>query len=1295
MTSSPDADTQPDPNDASREAVDALLTFYRKNGAAPGAADLLAVGEDPEFVLVSTAALILLTMRDSEGTPAISGVVIAVGPDVDAEDAQARVRHVIHSVIATRWQTPPRPAEIEEILGQVRVVRTDTFVAEGLVDLVRRVPAHGATLVTDGLKYRSGAVVRDSVPATEADTWAPHVRWFIEATRSSALEPCCYLAVSLGARMPADGTAHDVLMTIDNCGVLQLGESPTPRLTRAMLLQWEAMVQAGELGAALTQIDALATSDQSLASLLRLHMLIAGRFELEATAELAALQKDLDAFSDGECLQLAHQAAQLREWRTAIALLERSVPHLDGRELLEQALSVAVDVGHGATITMAEARLARLHPTSAFLQRHRVDAEVASHVAAQRYREAAATLRAARGADTDAVEAAELWELIANHRGDDGDLPAAAVLAAVAERFPGRLDEMRSVVAQLLARAGDRRTAVAVLLPPLADAIPPTTAHCMLALSIVERGRYASDATVDDAVMQAVVWACVLRLAEEPNAVDLRARLSRILQRDVSGTTGLTVLVWVVLALSGRAKQIDSSAGTMPAAHREDVEESQLTELIERGGVWVAQESILALGQLTFPAELIETPVDATVDALKRLLKYQSEQVNSADDERAVRVALGLFTAIAKLGTRPDVDLELVHLVMARLAIIGRAQGARDLAEHPLHVAGADPRRRRFAWFIFADVYARLGQHIEAMIAMAAALAAEDRATWEQVWDESTLLVRILRGAGISSFASPILARARSALPHIGHAGPMALRLEVMEAQLAMEAMTRSAQWDRDVLAEHLHRVTDLARRVLDAGDEIAPVASVLASVLQHSDAEGVNVSDAAREMLQSMLPYLSPLVREIIALASVPAPPVDRLVEIAGRALQARYGADLGFDMNLLALLARRVLASGGGDDASAVAYAIEATASHGIARPGDPDWSQHLLLDVHAPLRAAQAIAQEALAVVLLGWDGGGVTRVECVAGAVAGVAREPVANFDAARLHAWETEFPYGYRDSPDPNVFFRSTAGIGLSSLPSRAVVVTSVRLQAVPVNLLNVDDDLAGSTRALATAPSLSWLQAAQASPWASDGRRVAWIPTAEPEGPLQALAVLAERLQPTLVEHGVEQLHEERPPARLAGCELVIVGAHGGTSMENRFFLGVQDDTQVGLGASRLAQALAGAGIVVLFVCSGGRLDPHPDASAVVGLVATLLDEGCRAVIAPPWPLEGVVPPYWLPTFLHAWESGAAVIDACFAANGAVRERLGANPGQYLAMTVYGDPLASISARPDLSVEAVQIRGDS
>jgi hypothetical protein len=111
-----------------------------------------------------------------------------------------------------------------------------------------------------------------------------------------------------------------------------------------------------------------------------------------------------------------------------------------------------------------------------------------------------------------------------------------------------------------------------------------------------------------------------------------------------------------------------------------------------------------------------------------------------------------------------------------------------------------------------------------------------------------------------------------------------------------------------------------------------------------------------------------------------------------------------------------------------------------------------------------------------------------------------------------------------------------------------------------------------------------------------------------------------------------------------------------------------------------LAGVLRNIGIIILFVCRGGRADNHRSANATVGLARQLLDRGSPVVIASPWPLDARVPYHWLPEFLSAWIHGNPVIEANFKANRKVALALGDDPAYCLAMSVYGDPLRTRSA---------------
>jgi hypothetical protein len=137
----------------------------------------------------------------------------------------------------------------------------------------------------------------------------------------------------------------------------------------------------------------------------------------------------------------------------------------------------------------------------------------------------------------------------------------------------------------------------------------------------------------------------------------------------------------------------------------------------------------------------------------------------------------------------------------------------------------------------------------------------------------------------------------------------------------------------------------------------------------------------------------------------------------------------------------------------------------------------------------------------------------------------------------------------------------------------------------------------------------------------------------------------------------------------------VVIAAHGGILPEGRFIQRLSDEANLAVYPAALASAVEGSSVVILFVCSGGRIDSHPTGETTVGLVKELLDQGCSTVIASPWPLNVGVPPHWLPVFIQEWMTGKTPIEATFLANKNVEKMLGDSPLECLAMNVFGDPL--------------------
>ena len=80
----------------------------------------------------------------------------------------------------------------------------------------------------------------------------------------------------------------------------------------------------------------------------------------------------------------------------------------------------------------------------------------------------------------------------------------------------------------------------------------------------------------------------------------------------------------------------------------------------------------------------------------------------------------------------------------------------------------------------------------------------------------------------------------------------------------------------------------------------------------------------------------------------------------------------------------------------------------------------------------------------------------------------------------------------------------------------------------------------------------------------------------------------------------------------------------------NRYFRSLSDDEHESADLRQLADALLASRIAVLFVCSGGRLDQHPESGRLMNFGHHLPKNGLDAVIAPSCPVPSVVARPWL-----------------------------------------------------------------
>ena len=166
------------------------------------------------------------------------------------------------------------------------------------------------------------------------------------------------------------------------------------------------------------------------------------------------------------------------------------------------------------------------------------------------------------------------------------------------------------------------------------------------------------------------------------------------------------------------------------------------------------------------PKELITEPPDKVVPAIMRFTSMVGQNINDDSDASELGKWVQLGTAITPYTAHPDDDIAMIKVAAGQLAVAGRVQLARDWAEQILQYSEGKSHRRRLAWAAMADIYQRVGNSLESMIALACAAATEAAEDKQEIYFEVTGLVRLLRDLRLIGLAQTALEdSARSSRP--------------------------------------------------------------------------------------------------------------------------------------------------------------------------------------------------------------------------------------------------------------------------------------------------------------------------------------------------------------------------------------------------------------------------------------------------------------------------------------------------------------------------------------------------
>ncbi len=1129
-------------------------------------------------------------------------------------------------------------------------------------------------IVADAAAYRDDNVEPyiapgASTPRLPQDVWVPQLHALAVAAVEVAHERVLYVALDANELSPTRESLSDLLRSIDGCGVMGSSRDEDPAAILAAHVDlWDVWIREGRLGRVLRDVEQLPPSLADQKAFLRIQLMHRAGHRpqaLQAIREEMASGRKLDAPSR---VKLARIAQDANASRLASEVLGSAVDELVSLEDLESALATAHDTGSAQLEQRVAGRLATLFPDSPGLRllRRRALLDARDY----------GGLSALLAGEPDGRSSGEFYGRLAQYLSVPGT-PDYYALIATAGGDVSVADALRMACVSDALQRQLVLHAFELVMP-----IPKTPAQVgrgeRLLLQVLEKvfllvgeGDRLS-ITIDR--LQAAVLALVEHLSADPANQALRVGLVSLLQPSVSGTTGLGLITSVVLNLTSRPVQIEK---------RDAPAEADLDWLWQRRPfldavfTWLRGEEPVVIGRSVLPEGLLTEPPDEVVSAVTDYLS--GGPLASHEDAAALQLWLAFAASVTPHSSNPDWDLRLMRLVAGRLASSGHPQLARDLAEQALLNSTSTPRRRRLGWFAMADVYHRCHNHLEGLLALACALAADDRGDEEQIWQEITGLARFLRDFGLHDEARSAIGKARQLLHRMGLSERYRHRLDTIEIQIRQIALTVAGSNNAELEALLADAVRNGAE-VLEQRDMTAPAAAMLGQLLRIARDRGANIPPDAEATLAELRKRTSGSIASFIETALADTVSAKHLLILLKMTGTARYSDDVGYDMHNAAIAGRRALAS---DEyirnAVNTSFALELLADRGVAVPGwdeaaepppAPSW-------IEEPGEIACSISQEGLSIVQAGFDAiGRLVRVSSVGGHLQYPVREPDEVINEDRFRVWAADHPYAYGiDESTPNLFYTTTAHLRLSGLPDGPVIIAAdASLQPFPPNIFYVDGEFAGRARPMAAVPSLAWLRAARRKGPIGDGRLCAWISTAAGGSESQTLLMIAQRLEPTFDQYSFLVDTGPTLPGAFAGATMAVVTAHGAIHPEGRYFQVVSDEGTLKVTASALAAALRNVSTVILFVCSGGRADKHPAANTTLGLAKQILDRGCQAVIASPWPLDVRVPSHWLPAFLENWWQGHPLIEANFAANKLVDRTFAQDPARGLAMTVFGNP---------------------
>ena len=1151
--------------------------------------------------------------------------------------------------------------DTESILNELQTIDEKQFVFLPSATLYKLVDVHSSPLSRGRL-------------GLDEDTWVPQLAQLAEKAIKFAKQKRSYLLMTGSNEAPLKNASTTRLLGIEGLSFAAYRDSEYDK-TLSRIARLAALAASGRAQEAMDRLE-VETLSELVKKQARVQIAhhsgnseVAAQFIRELLEEISV--------ADTTAARWAVICLKGGDRETASKLLELALGQVSDGDLLNSMLQMATQLRRSDLVKLARERLSDLFPGHEAL---RLDCEL-------RLLQICAWERSrAESLSTTRIDFAEHHELLARKLSPGAELDYRQILDDFNARWPEH-GELALMCAATHAEASGNAVDAMVLAIDLIPESRFSPAAARLLLRVMRQLFLADEVERSELdIYRLPVAGVIAHLAHDPSDGELRSLLVRSLSVESSGGIGLAVLVAVTIDLA-KDVPLPAPEPTIP----EPVTQQGFKEFLHRLEEWMGSFSLLD-PRMHLPPDVVGSNAAGLARYLQESLEAEVLEQQSSVDLEGLDFPAHLLPMITRHVPGGSDDIHALRVLAGRHVLFGNHQRARDLAEQILQIADDSDQRKRLAWGAYADAYLRTRSYPDALLGLACAASSGAQLPAADLYLEVYALHRLTRDLGFTEIAKSVLDSCRALYASLGMNESMRHRLDVVELSSRLSTVRAKDLPALELLLRDCQSAVEDAFRLKD---ELSVAAFLFAQVAGKFERAGGQISIEAKSLIAKVLDAVGTETATYLRTVANSKPTPSDIVLLHNRMAGARYSADAPSDAVAVNIAAHRLLCQTSPELSPQDAFlAIELLADRGLTLS-----TASAALTADWPLQYAKTLVERGVAILMLALDDEGELVAAIADSADAYVLRPANSTLPALnRLREWSSRYPRGYgfieprkkvidersrreRETGDKE-FYDSMRHFEIP-MPrdKRVLVIAEPEVARLTFNLVVRNGDLIGYDAALGIVPSLTWLEAIQKKTAGRDGRRLAWISSGSGTAELEAMEVVKVMIQDTLAAHDFVLDTSDSLPQGFQDAQMAIVTAHGQLTADDRYIHRIRDEGDLQESPTSLALALAGVELVVLFVCSGGRVDTHPMNSTTVGLPKLLLDRGCRTVIASPWPLESLAPGTWLPAFLQAWERGDTAMDACHQANLQIAMRREHEPQVSLAMSVYGDALLT-RARP-------------